>query len=167
MSVPGSASGASIEVLVQLLDAAQGRVLKTWSFRGRPQITIGRQRECDVEISDPYVSRLHAEMQLREGNWLLVSQGRNGVIVNNQRITELDAGSEVTFQLGPSGPVLRFAVEREESEMAGTLCFEMERAPVFALDEAQLREEVGKISAADEFRRLQEQAKALRARRHS
>jgi pSer/pThr/pTyr-binding forkhead associated (FHA) protein len=167
MSFLGSPGGTSTEVLVQLLDAAHGRVVKTWSFRSRQRITIGRQRECDVEISDPYVSRLHAEMEFRDGGWSLVSRGRNGVLVQSQRIEELTIQSEATFQLGSSGPVLRFAIEHEDSEMRNTLCFDVEPSPAFALDEAQLRNDVGKILEGDHFQKLQAQAKTLRARRQS
>lgn len=175
MSFPGSVGTPSsevpsleapaLEVLVQLLDAALGRVLKTWAFRGRPSISIGRQRECDVEINDPYVSRLHAEFQFRDGAWAMISRGRNGIIVSNQRVEEMAIQSEVTFQLGSAGPLLRFALEHQDSVLGNTLCFDTQPAPAFALDQKQLREEVGQIADADDFQRLREQAKRLRARR--
>ena len=167
MSLSGSVSTPSQEVLVQLLDAALGRPVKTWTFRGKREISIGRQPERDVEINDPYVSRLHAELHFREGQWLLMARGRNGVVVRNQQITELAVESDVTFQLGTSGPVLRFFVEHEESECGHTLSFDTEPAPAFSVDESKLREDVGQIAEGDYFQKLQDQAKALRARRQA
>jgi pSer/pThr/pTyr-binding forkhead associated (FHA) protein len=153
------------DVIVQLLDAALGRTVKTWKFSDRDSITIGRQPDCDVEISDAYVSRLHAELRRHNGQWQLIARGRSGVAVRNQSITELPIDSEVTFQLGSSGPVLRFAVSHEDVGCAHTLFFEPQPLPSFALDETKIHDEVGQIAEGDYFQRLQEQAKSLRAQR--
>ena len=154
------------EVQVQLLDVTLGRSVKSWKFRGRDVISIGRMPESDVEISDPYVSRVHAELHFREGKWVLVSRGRSGVIVQNRQITEVALDSETTFKLGASGPLLRFCVNREDAEIGRTLSFETEELPVVALDESKLHADVGQIVEGDYFRNLQAQAKSLRARRN-
>ena len=155
------------EVVVQLHDAALGRVVKTWKFRGRQQISIGRAPEQDIEINDPYVSRLHAELHYRDGKWVLIARGRHGVVVRHQQIAELIIDAEVTFQLGSAGPTLRFAVEHGDSECGRTLCFEMEPLPAFALDQAKLNQDVDQIAEGDYFQRLQSAAQALRAKRHA
>jgi hypothetical protein len=155
------------DVIVQLLDAALGRTVKTWKFAGQPKISIGRQPDCDVEISDAYVSRLHAELQFRSGQWSLLSRGKSGVVVRNSQITELPIDSEVTFQLGSSGPVLRFAVTTEDAACAHTLVFDAHPLPSFALDETRLRDEVVQIADGDYFLRLQAQARDLRAQRRT
>src|SRR5262245_53635104 len=82
------------DVVVQLLDAALGRPVKTWKFSGSPDITIGRLPECSVEISDAYVPRLHAVLQCREGLWTLISHGRSGIIVSNRQISEMLVDSD-------------------------------------------------------------------------
>src|SRR5262245_34435526 len=158
-------STPSEDVVVQLLDAALGRPVKSWKFCGQREISIGRLAERDVEINDPYVSRLHAELHFRDGRWLLISRGLNGVVVQNKQITELAIDSEVTFQLGSAGPLLRFCVEHQDSECGRTLCFDAEQQPVFALDESKLKDDVGQIAEGDYFQKLQAQAKTLRARR--
>lgn len=150
---------------MQLLDAALGRPVKTWKFAGRQEISIGRLPECDVEISDAYVSRLHAELKHRDGQWLLLSRGRSGVVVRNNPITELAIESDVTFQLGSAGPVLRFAVNHEDAACGRTLYFEAEPPPAFALDTSKLQDDVGEITDGDYFRKLQAQVKRLRATR--
>jgi hypothetical protein len=166
MSESGSSSAPSEEVVVQLLDAALGRPVKTWRFATpRQAISIGRLPECDVEISDAYVSRLHAELQCRHGQWFLAARGRSGVVVRNSTITELPVDSEVTFQLGSAGPVLRFAVAHEDASCGRTLCFDSQPMPAFLLDQAKLESDVGAIAEGDYFRKLQEQARTLRAQR--
>src|SRR5262245_12019697 len=103
MSQSGSSSAPADEVVVQLLHAALGRPLKTGKFAGQSDLSIGRLPECSVEISDAYVSRLHAELQCREGQWTLFARGRSGVIVSSRQVTELPVEGDVTFQLGTSG----------------------------------------------------------------
>jgi pSer/pThr/pTyr-binding forkhead associated (FHA) protein len=50
--------------------------------------TIGRDQANDVVIlGDSKVSRSHAEIQFRDGRWLLVDlESRNGTLVNRRRI---------------------------------------------------------------------------------
>ena len=49
--------------------------------------TIGRSRECDVMLTDPNVSRRHAELRPRGGSWVLSDLGAtNGVVLNGRRI---------------------------------------------------------------------------------
>jgi hypothetical protein len=154
-----------VDVVVQLVDAAHGRTLKTWKFSRRDKISIGRMPDCDVEISDAYVSRLHAELQCQDGQWRLFARGRNGIVVRNEQITELPVDAEVTFQLGSSGPVLRFAIAQEDAACAHTLCFEPQPLPSFAVDETKVHQEVGQIAEGDYFQRLQARARTLRAQR--
>ena len=121
--------------------------------------------ECEVEISDPYVSRLHAELSFQDGKWVLFSRGRNGVVVNNELVTEKAVDSAITFQLGPAGPSLRFFIAAEDTESARTLCFDTEPLPAFALDPSKLHEDVGQIASSDYFQKLQQEAKTLRLKR--
>ena len=150
---------------MQLLDAAQGWPLKTWKFQGKSLISIGRTPDRDVEVVDPYVSRTHAAIELRDGAWVLVSHGRNGVYVNNEAITEHSISGDVTFRLGNTGPLLIFKTGAPRAETWGTLSFDTIPVALLALDEAKLQEEVSSISARDDFQRLQEQARALRRKR--
>jgi pSer/pThr/pTyr-binding forkhead associated (FHA) protein len=52
-------------------------------------VTIGRRLEADVPLSwDPEVSRLHAELEFKAGEWTLCDDGfsQNGTYVNGLRI---------------------------------------------------------------------------------
>ena len=53
----------------------------------RPSVTIGRGQEADVCITDPKGSRLHCEIRLWDGDYVLKDLGsRNGTYVNNERV---------------------------------------------------------------------------------
>ena len=48
---------------------------------------IGRSRDCDVVVSDPNVSRRHAEVRHSEDGWAVVDlDSTNGVKVNGRRV---------------------------------------------------------------------------------
>jgi FhaA, N-terminal domain/FHA domain len=72
--------------------------------------TLGRSRQCDVVLSDPNVSRQHAEIRPRGGSWVLSDLGStNGTLLNGTRIDrpevvkrgdEIEVGTSViTFEL--------------------------------------------------------------------
>ena len=54
---------------------------------GPAGVTIGRSRDCDVVLTDPNVSRKHAEIRPRGGSWVVTDLGStNGVRVNGRHI---------------------------------------------------------------------------------
>jgi FHA domain len=56
---------------------------------GRTAVTIGRRREADVSIPwDPEMSRVHAELVVRAGEWMISDDGlsQNGTWVNGLRL---------------------------------------------------------------------------------
>ncbi len=75
-------------------------------------VKIGRDaNDCQISFERnkfPMVSRLHAEILLRENKWYVVDKNSTyGTFLNNQKITEpqiLQVGS--TIQLGADGPLL-------------------------------------------------------------
>jgi hypothetical protein len=53
---------------------------------GRRQTVVGRSRECDITLSDPNVSRRHAEIRQENGSyWIVDLNSTNGVEVNGKR----------------------------------------------------------------------------------
>jgi hypothetical protein len=78
---------------------------------GPAGVSIGRSRQCDVVLSDPNVSRTHAEIRPRGGSWVVGDLGStNGVTLNGRRIE----GPEVVkpgdqIELGTS--VMKFVLE--------------------------------------------------------
>src|SRR5438067_11008378 len=67
--------------------------------RGTP-LVLGRAVECDVTLTDPTISRRHAELRADDGVLLVRDLGsRNGTFHNGQRLDEVAvrAGAAVTF----------------------------------------------------------------------
>lgn len=84
-------------------------------------LTIGRQAGNDVVLElDMRVSRHHAEIEERDGEWVLRDlRSRNGTILNGERITEslLRSGDEI--KIGEA--LFRFLVEADPmATIAGT-----------------------------------------------
>ena len=53
-----------------------------WSG-GQRELIVGRHHGCDVVLSDPSVSRLHARLVFRDGSWVLQDlESTNGTLVN-------------------------------------------------------------------------------------
>jgi hypothetical protein len=64
------------------------------------KVVLGRSRECDIVVSDPNVSRRHAELRRDNGRWSIVDLGStNGIKVNGQRVSDatLREGDRVTL----------------------------------------------------------------------
>lgn len=76
---------AQAQPAAQLVDVVTGDVFEV---RGS-QSTIGRERAlCDIALTDPNVSRRHAQLIYAAGAWSLEDlNSTNGTMVNNRRIT--------------------------------------------------------------------------------
>jgi hypothetical protein len=63
------------------------------------RVVIGRSKECDIKLSDPNVSRRHAELR-QEGSayWLVDLDSTNGSAVNGHRTAraKLESGDTIT-----------------------------------------------------------------------
>lgn len=152
-------------VALHLIDPASGRLIKSWTFTDQAHITIGRSPDQDVEMSDPYISRNHANLVHRDGQWMLVSLGRHGVLVANQLITEVPVDGELSFRLGAEGPTMRFRTKVEVAEeLLATMNVDTIPAPVFELDQAKLEEDVNTITSGNYFQSLKQRAQQLRQR---
>lgn len=66
-----------------------------------PRATLGRSKEAECVLSDPNVSRRHAELRRSQsGDWTIADLGStNGVKVNGRRVssTRLSPGDQVTL----------------------------------------------------------------------
>ncbi|MCR5789341.1 MAG: ATP-binding cassette domain-containing protein [Lachnospiraceae bacterium] len=60
----------------------------TIPLSAKPEITIGRDRGCDIVLPHISVSKLHAKIVRDQSHFYIVDNGStNGVVVNNRRIT--------------------------------------------------------------------------------
>ncbi len=151
------------KIALDLLDSAQGHPVQTWKFDGEVILRIGRADDVQVTIVDPRVSRLHAELELRPLGWILLSRGRNGVLVDGAPVMEHLLHDKQTFQLGPSGPVLRF---RENLQpIVNTTTIDGSDNSLFErlqIDLGKKNEEVKEITSGLLFKQLKERADAMR-----
>ncbi len=68
-----------------ILQAGAGTQATRWSLGG-PVTTLGRWEGCEVVLSDPEVSRKHAQIRHEGGRYVLVDLGsKNGTLVNGVR----------------------------------------------------------------------------------
>ena len=164
LPVPANDLGA---VQVQLIDSSSGRPIRVWNFCDQAAISIGRSNDQLVDIGDPYVSRNHARLDYRNGEWSLVSLGRHGVVVANQLVTDYKIENGQIFRLGMEGPTLRFQLKPEPSAAESTIHFEPMPEILFQLNKEKLRSEVGQIAEGTYFLKLQARAKQMRSDRPS
>jgi len=76
---------------------------------------VGRSSECDLQISESCISRLHVSVEFRGGQcWLKDLDSVNGTFVNGARISEAPLGEDTEVELGRGGALLLLQVEREE-----------------------------------------------------
>jgi hypothetical protein len=77
------------------------------TFRFTRPFTIGRERDCEVQIENGQVSRKHVMVSFGNGRWRLRDQkSGNGVFVDGDRIDSASVDSSLTIQLGTGGPLV-------------------------------------------------------------
>jgi pSer/pThr/pTyr-binding forkhead associated (FHA) protein len=153
------------EVVIHLLDPSSGRPVKSWTFQNQDRITIGRSDDQDISMSDPYISRAHAELVVRDGIWYLTSLGRNGVLVANDLVQDFMVGIELYFRLGTKGPLFLFSAHNDRNSPSATIIAEEEVEPMFNLDLDRIEEEVTQIAEGEYFQKLQEKVRRMRVSR--
>ena len=90
---------------LKLRDSGRELAVSGW------QMTLGRSRECDLVVDNPYVARSQATFTCREGKWRIRDNGtKNGTYLNGKR---LEADGE--YRIYP-GDVLCFA-QKVEAEV--------------------------------------------------
>jgi hypothetical protein len=66
----------------------------------RRRLVLGRSRDCDIQLSDPNVSRRHAELRQEGASyWIVDLDSTNGIEVNGRRLkrAKLEDGDRVTL----------------------------------------------------------------------
>lgn len=98
--------------------------------RAQAEITVGREADCDIVITSPWVSRKHFVVQRRGARTYVVDKGsKNGIVAGEVVETEFEAPPGKRFLLG--GQLLVVALNeamRQELPVVGQLvCLESER----------------------------------------
>jgi hypothetical protein len=93
---------AGVEGVQSLLvrSAAEPPLLLGLDWNGAEhELLIGRHEDCDVVLSDPSVSRRHARLVFRDGNWIVQDlHSTNGTSLNGTPVgrSELRPGDQLT-----------------------------------------------------------------------
>ena len=81
----------------------------------RPVYTIGRRLDCDIVLSDPRVSRRHAQLRWRFGRYVLYDLGSStGTSVNGEPVAEVVLEPGDVFSLG--GVDVIYGRERQDEK---------------------------------------------------
>ena len=96
-AAPRVQAGPQLEQRRQALLVGDGRR----NVLSGSRVVLGRSRECDIVVSDPNVSRRHAELRRGDGNWSIVDLGStNGIKVNGRRVADATLREGDTVTLG-------------------------------------------------------------------
>jgi ABC-type multidrug transport system fused ATPase/permease subunit/pSer/pThr/pTyr-binding forkhead associated (FHA) protein len=77
------------------------RVVGTYPL-GKDMLTLGRQKDNDIQISSPLVSSHHAMLVLREGRWVIVDRhSRNGLTLQGTRVDNYRLNNGDCIYLAP------------------------------------------------------------------
>jgi pSer/pThr/pTyr-binding forkhead associated (FHA) protein len=84
-----------------LMLTLKGKLIQEYKLDGGPRLTIGRGLNNDIIIQHPSVSRKHAEIEFREGGYLLVDlESKNGTFVNRERVQSRWLENGLLFRIG-------------------------------------------------------------------
>lgn len=149
---------------LHLLDSVSGHALQHWEFADRDQISIGRSSECDIFVTDPQVSRQHAELLFRDGQWHLRSQGRNGTWVRGLRVEEVPLADRAIFRLGATGPMLQLFVDSAKSETPSATLDNIDphQFDFLQVNQDVVADEVDQIVSTEAFQKLRDESDRLR-----
>lgn len=98
---PGIRGGTTVSTGGARLVVVAPASLVGHSFALSGETTIGRGAGCGVSIDDAHISKLHARLTPRDGDWLVEDLGStNGTIVDGERIarpTPIVRGGRITI----------------------------------------------------------------------
>ncbi len=97
---PTEASGGEDTGLVLLYAEAFGQLEAAWPLRQSPCV-VGRDDTADIRLPVHAVSRLHAELSLRRGEWFVRDlDSTNGVLIDGCRVRESALEPHTELRIG-------------------------------------------------------------------
>ncbi|MCV7428450.1 FHA domain-containing protein [Mycobacterium montefiorense] len=91
------------------------------TFAAGHEVIVGRDRDADLRIADPRISRAHLVLRFDQGRWLAIDNGSlNGTYVNGYRMPVIDIHDGQSINIGnPQGPQLTFAIGPQQGQISG------------------------------------------------
>jgi membrane-bound lytic murein transglycosylase D len=106
-----SSPAAPIAVVVQVVKGQAGERKKRFTAGFK----VGRSRECDLQIEENSVSRIHLHVRFDGRQWWLKDlESANGTFMNGVRIQEVPLPDSTEIELGSGGALLSLTVEKPE-----------------------------------------------------
>lgn len=114
LGVPGQAAippGARIRIETGFYEGLE------WLLE-RPRMVVGRGRQADLVVSEPTISRAHAALVHREGQWFVEDlESTNGTVVNGSRRKQAPLRDGDEIQMGRL--ILRVYLKSAPEERTG------------------------------------------------
>jgi len=83
-------------------------------FSFADSFSIGRDEDCEIQVKDSSVSRVHAEVYFHEGRWWIRDlNSANGTLVDGKKIDRLPLLRSTRIELGIEGPMLEFELKED------------------------------------------------------
>jgi pSer/pThr/pTyr-binding forkhead associated (FHA) protein len=107
-----------MEVIIELVENGE-HSLTTMT---KSKITVGRDSECDIVLSDDGASKIHCSIEFSKNQfWIIDENSKNGTYINQTPIKRANFYMEDIIQIGES--FIRFA----SKEMSIALCQRLRR----------------------------------------
>lgn len=94
-------SAAAVRHLATVVKAEEEPTLLALDWSGNEhELLVGRDRSCDVVLTDPAVSRTHARLVFRGSSWIVQDlESTNGTFLNGARVgrSELRPGDRLVL----------------------------------------------------------------------
>ncbi|MCX5883092.1 MAG: FHA domain-containing protein [Deltaproteobacteria bacterium] len=106
-----SSPSTPIAIVVQVVRGQAGEKKKRFTAGFK----VGRSRECDLQIGENCVSRVHLHVRFDSGQWWLKDlESANGTFMNGVRIQEALLSESAEIELGRGGALLSLTIEKIE-----------------------------------------------------
>ncbi len=93
--------GAYSTAMPRIMLQAKNQEATSFDLAGLSEVSIGRDRQAHIRITDLKSSRLHAKLVLKGQQWLLKDlDSSNGTWISGERITESPLDDGETFSIG-------------------------------------------------------------------
>ncbi len=102
----------SMALIITQLDSA-GQSVQQWHFASTDSIVVGRGQTCDVALDDHRVSRRHAVLSYRDGQWVCKNVSRNGMYAEDVPVESTTLSNGSNLRCSRNGPVLSFQWDPE------------------------------------------------------
>ncbi len=122
---------------------------RTLRFEPGQAVRIGRSPESDVVVSDPIVSRDHAQVRWQDDSWVLDDLGKGRTFVGGLTVSSVTVHQPFDVHLAsPLGPVLRIEIAVPKQAQAAGEAAKAEEAAEAAEAEAEAVPQPAAVSAS-------------------